>query len=112
MSKVNERYYKSNACDLFTCVGIDFQAIRASNCLKVLVLQNNSIRVTGLTAIGRALEKNNTLQKIFLWGNVFDDSAGRLYHELGANRFPYTGLRLDFTTYVVDGVHHVAELSE
>ena len=75
------------------------------------MLQNNNIRVAGLTAIGNAMTKNNTLQKLFLWGNAFDPTAGELYHELCTNRFPYTGLQLDFTTYVVDGVHLVAEIA-
>jgi hypothetical protein len=76
------------------------------------MLQNNGIHVAGLTAIGKATEKNMTLQKLFLWGNVFDNAAAGLYHELNTTRFPHTGLKLDFSTYVVDGAHFVAERSE
>lgn len=87
------------------------KALCFSSSLKTLMLQNNSIRVDGLCSLGRAMEKNNTLQILFLWGNGFDDTASALYHELGSTRFPYTGLRLDFSTYVVDGVHLAAELA-
>ena len=68
--------------------------------------------MSGLKAIGQALEKGSHLQKIYLWGNIFDDDAASLYHELNSNRFPYTGLQLDFMTYVVDGIHLVAERSD
>ena len=95
----------------FLCLN-SAKALRSSNCLKKLMLQNNDIHVAGLTAIGKAMGKNNTLQKLYLWGNVFDDAAAGLYHELNSTRFPHTGLQLDFSTYVVDGVHSVAERSE
>jgi hypothetical protein len=62
-------------------------------------------------AIGNALRKNNTLQFLSLWGNGFEDVSCGLFHELFESRFPYVDLKLDIETYVVDGVHCVAESS-
>jgi len=62
-------------------------------------------------AIARALEDNNSLRLLALWGNEFDDYAAEMYYKLTASRFRFTGLAMDFEVYVVDGVHMVAEKS-
>eukprot|EP01041_Mallomonas_annulata_P002145 gene2145-4177_t len=85
------------------------EALKCNYSLTKVDLGYNGIGVSGLVAIGTALEKNNTLTRLAVWGNSFDDEAGRMYFDLARLRFPYVGLFIDIEVYVVDGVHMVAQ---
>ena len=77
--------------------------------VEVLTLRCNNIGQHGLMALGHALEDNNSLRKLTLWGNNFDDKSAELYHRLIENRFQYLGVTVDFEVYEVDRIHQVAE---
>lgn len=87
------------------------KAVMVSPSINKLHVQNNNIRDSGLLAIGESLKKNRTLHELKLWGNHFTDQSATLYWQLSKTRFPVTGLALDFSVYVVDGVHLVAATS-
>ena len=88
---------------------LHLQALKSNFTLQTLTLRHNDIGVSGLLALGFALDHNNSLRRLEMWGNNFDDEAGRLYFDLARLRFPYIGLSVDVEVYVVDGVHMFAE---
>jgi hypothetical protein len=81
-----------------------------SSTLKHLSLKKNNIQKDGLLALGHALEVNNTLESLSLFGNGFEEKCGKLFFSLIKNRLSVLNLKLDFKVYVVDGAYMIAEL--
>ena len=86
-------------------------ALLHNKSLTELTIKNNSIHSKGLVMIGTALESNNTLERLSLYGNDFDQDSGRLFHSLAKNRFDFIGLKIDIQMYIVDGEYQVAEVA-
>jgi hypothetical protein len=91
-------------------VSIHPQALKITTELKHLSLKNNLIKKDALLALGHALEVNNTLQSLSLFGNGFEESTGKLFHSLIQSRLKVLDLKLDFQVYVVDGEYMIAEV--
>jgi len=84
------------------------EALMSNTTLEELTLSNNGIS-TGLVSIGRALEKNNTIRKITLFGNDFDMESGKIFDDLQTSRFEYLNVSIDISVYVIDGTYMVAQ---
>lgn len=84
------------------------EALMNNNTLEELTLNNNGISQS-LVNIGRALEINNTIRKITLFGNDFDMQSGKIFNDLQTNRFPYLSISIDIQVYFIDGKYMVAE---
>jgi hypothetical protein len=85
-------------------------ALKSSTSLVELTLKSNSID-KGLVAIGKALEVNNSIKKIALFGNDFDANSGKVFFDLIKNRLNFLETKIDVSVYIVDGIFHVGEVS-
>ena len=82
--------------------------MRSNTSLKEMSLKTNKI-TTALCDIGKALEMNNTLTFLSLFGNDFDQQSGKIFYDLITVRMPYIDLQLDFEVYEVDREFMIAE---
>lgn len=85
-------------------------ALKSSTSLVELTLKSNSID-KGLVAIGKALEVNNSIKKISLFGNDFDANSGKVFFDLIKNRLSFLETKIDVSVYIVDGIFHVGEVN-
>ena len=72
-------------------------------------MRSNGINAIGLEALGIALETNNSLEKLSLFGNEFSCEVGKQYQDVISTRLNIIGVRVDIQVYVVDDVYEVAE---
>ena len=72
-------------------------------------MRSNGINAIGLKALGIALETNNSLEMLSLFGNDFSCDVGKQYQDLIGTRLNIIGVRVDIQIYFVDGVYEVAE---
>lgn len=85
------------------------EAIRCNSMLEEVTLKSNAIGSDGLVALGEALESSKSMKCMKIFGNDFEQIAGKLFFDLGRHRFPFMGIRTDFEIYIVDRVYMVAE---
>ena len=78
-------------------------------------MKTNSVKTEGLSALSFAIQKNNTLEYLSIFGNEFsskgEGNVGQLFHSLIDQRLPYIPLEIDIRTYIVDGEYMIAELT-
>jgi len=77
--------------------------------LKSLCITSNQIKGKGLCAIARCLQMNSSLDSIYIWGNVLEESACRAFAQL-IETGRIEPKDTDVESYVVDGVIYLSEL--
>ena len=95
--------------------------MEANKTLKTLTLNKCRLN-SSLTQLAQSLKRNHTLATLYLWGNEFDQTACKAFHELfkdhnngaecdASGYITSEFLKTDFELYIVDGVYQVAEVS-
>nr|XP_046146778.1 leucine-rich repeat-containing protein 34 isoform X2 [Oncorhynchus gorbuscha] len=86
------------------------QAIALPTCnLKALSIPNNNIATVGLVSLSRAMQANNTLTHIYIWGNRLEEPVCQAFSDLlSSGRL--SSEQTDVCVYEVDGCVCLAEV--
>ncbi len=92
------------------------EAIRCNTSLQNITLRCNVIGKEGLCALAEALSVNRSLRKLTLFGNNFEQAAGKMFYDVIQGLKSYEGrqrrpipLQLDIDVYIVDGIYMIAD---
>ncbi len=85
-------------------------ALRRNVALEKLHLRGNGVTDEGLCAIAQALDSNNHLSELLVWGNSFGPDANLLFARLFEGRFRYYDTVTDLAPYEVDGVVQMCQV--
>ncbi|XP_023856309.1 leucine-rich repeat-containing protein 34 isoform X2 [Salvelinus sp. IW2-2015] len=86
------------------------QAIALPTCnLKALFIPSNNIATVGLVSLSRAMQANNTLTHIYIWGNRLEEPVCQAFSDLlSSGRL--SSEQTDVCVYEVDGCVCLAEI--
>ncbi|XP_065060775.1 leucine-rich repeat-containing protein 34-like [Rhopilema esculentum] len=83
----------------------------ANSNLTTLVVRGNTINGRGLCALAKALESNQTLKRIYIWGNNMERDACQAFADLLAGVVPRINASdADVEAYFVDDAPYLAEV--